>query len=869
MRVQKPAAQAPSAGASGVRSPASAQAAGRTIYAAFGFSCTGPGTGTQASPYCSMQKAVDSAQPGDTIDVLTLRGYSSDESVTVRTSGISIVGIGYQAWISPIYGDVGKPALVLDHVNNVTISNMMLTSNPFEYGSSPAVKLIGSTGVTIDSSLISSGSNVTKSVDALTIDGASSNVTVTRSYLDTGFSRAKGRGIAVAQGASNVTLAGNILADSGIAATGVSALNVTANTIQRGCGPAVDVEGASTGVHLENNLLEDANPNTDYMGVYRDNCLSYGLGWDPDLVVSAGSSGDTIADYNDFFVFGSDATPLYSWAGAAYPTLAAFQSATTQGGHDTIDTKEAKQPQLRMNGSGSVDARLQVGSAAIGSANPAAPGMLTSDFYGVAPFTSRGAVQFDPNPGFAVALLAQDTSAYGVSLSPRVTSEGQMLAFTLDWGDGTTLDGYNASDVGWGLPPHVYPKLGQYRISLTLTDLSGNIVSNSVLVGTAGSQYTPYGPTRLLDTRDGGTMPRVGGWSTTRLKIAGNGAIPAAVSAAVLNVTVTNPRSAGHVTVYGDGDPRPGTSNLNYAPGQTVPNMVVVPVGADGYVDLYNAGEPLDLVVDITGYFTWNQSSGYTPVSPTRLVDTRSGTGAPMARVGAVQSIPVQIAGGAGGQLPGSGITAVALNVTVTNPGDSGHLTVYPDGQQAPTASNLNFTAGQTVANSVVVPVGSDGRIRVLNGAWAPSDVIVDVVGYYSADSKGAYVPVAPDRLLDTRASTQWKGGPLGGWQYVYMPLSAGRPDLIGFVLNATVTDTTAPGHLSTAPDLNSLGQYQSGTASPQPPPPVSSLNWTAGATVPNLVQTTGGANGIIDLWNASEGTTDFVVDLFGFYQND
>jgi len=78
-----------------------------------------------------------------------------------------------------------------------------------------------------------------------------------------------------------------------------------------------------------------------------------------------------------------------------------------------------------------------------------------------------------------------------------------------------------------------------------------------------------------------------------------------------------------------------------------------------------------------------------------------------------------------------AGVTAVALNVTVTNPSAGGHLTVYPFGQSRPTASNLNFAARQTIANRVVVPVGSGGRVTFFNSAGTV-DVVADLVGYYS-----------------------------------------------------------------------------------------------------------------------------------------
>ncbi|WP_329571884.1 hypothetical protein [Kitasatospora sp. NBC_01266] len=101
------------------------------------------------------------------------------------------------------------------------------------------------------------------------------------------------------------------------------------------------------------------------------------------------------------------------------------------------------------------------------------------------------------------------------------------------------------------------------------------------------------------------------------------------------------------------------------------------------------------------------------------------------------------------------------------------------------------------------------------------------------------------------------------------MTLSPLAPDISAVVLNTTVTDTTSTGHLSDAPDPNTLQQYLQNAASPPWQPSSSSLNWTAGATVPNLVQTAGGPDGIVDFWNAADGPSDLIVDMFGYYQND
>ncbi|MEU2632824.1 hypothetical protein, partial [Kitasatospora sp. NPDC007106] len=73
--------------------------------------------------------------------------------------------------------------------------------------------------------------------------------------------------------------------------------------------------------------------------------------------------------------------------------------------------------------------------------------------------------------------------------------------------------------------------------------------------------------------------------------------------------------------------------------------------------------------------------------------------------------------------------TAVTLNVTVTEPGGPGFLTVYPNGTVRPNASNLNWAAGQTIANQVVVPV-KNGKVSFYNASGYPVHVVVDVFGY-------------------------------------------------------------------------------------------------------------------------------------------
>ena len=110
------------------------------------------------------------------------------------------------------------------------------------------------------------------------------------------------------------------------------------------------------------------------------------------------------------------------------------------------------------------------------------------------------------------------------------------------------------------------------------------------------------------------------------------------MSAVVLNVTVTSPSRQGHLTVYGDGTALPVTSNLNFRAWQTVPNLVVTPVGGNGKVALRNASlGSTHLVADVEGYYLAGaptEPGAFQSLTPARVLDTRSGIGAPVAKVG-------------------------------------------------------------------------------------------------------------------------------------------------------------------------------------------------------------------------------------------
>ena len=113
---------------------------------------------------------------------------------------------------------------------------------------------------------------------------------------------------------------------------------------------------------------------------------------------------------------------------------------------------------------------------------------------------------------------------------------------------------------------------------------------------------------RLLDTRPGGSTidglfhpgVKVAAGSEIALQVTGRGGVPANATAVVLNVTVTAPDAAGYLTAYPCGTTRPKGSNLNYTPGITIPNNVIVKLGTGGTVCLYS-DQATHLIADING----------------------------------------------------------------------------------------------------------------------------------------------------------------------------------------------------------------------------------------------------------------------------
>jgi glucose/arabinose dehydrogenase len=376
------------------------------------------------------------------------------------------------------------------------------------------------------------------------------------------------------------------------------------------------------------------------------------------------------------------------------------------------------------------------------------------------------------------------------------------------------------------------------------------------------SGYQALTPTRLFDTRLG--QAAVCNGETLVARVAGRAGVPSTgVSAVALNLTVTQARAAGYVTVWPSNSPRPNASSLNFAAGDTNANMVIVPLGATGAVSLRNADDstamlPVQLLADVVGYFP--TGSGFTGLNPTRVLDTRSGVGSAIGPMLPGATIDLSLTGRGG--IPGSGVDAVVMNLTVTDAVRDGYITSWPAGASRPNASSVNFSAQQTTPNLVLAKVSSDGRVSLWNSSDTPAmgsvQLLADVTGWFPTGS--SFHSLTPQRILDTRNAIGSPRNPIaaGGQLDLRVTGSGGVPatGVSAVVLNLTATNMRAPGYVTTWPTN-------------QARPNASSLNF-ATRNVANLVIARVSPDGKVSLWNANDtpamGSVDLVADVVGWF---
>src|SRR5665811_730024 len=290
-------------------------------------------------------------------------------------------------------------------------------------------------------------------------------------------------------------------------------------------------------------------------------------------------------------------------------------------------------------------------------------------------------------------------------------------------------------------------------------DVTGYFVPNMT-----GATYVPLTPARILDTRSGtGLAGALSSHVARTFGVTGKGGVPTNAVAVTGNLTVTGQTAAGYLYLGPVAMNNPTSSTLNFPLGDNRANGVTVALSAEGTLSAtYVAstlGPTTQVIFDVTGYFVPNMTGAtYVPLTPARILDTRSGTGL----AGAFSSHVARTFGVIGrGKVP-AGAVAVTGNLTVTGQRAAGYLYLGPVAMNNPTSSTLNFPLGDNRANGVTVALGAKGTLSatyVASTLGPTTQVIFDVTGYFVPNMTGAtYVPLTPARILDTRSSTGLAG---------------------------------------------------------------------------------------------------------------
>ena len=239
-------------------------------------------------------------------------------------------------------------------------------------------------------------------------------------------------------------------------------------------------------------------------------------------------------------------------------------------------------------------------------------------------------------------------------------------------------------------------------------DLLVDLQAAFVPVADGGLRFTPLAtPSRLVDTRETGkrNVVEVG--------------VPPGAEAVAVSITAITSERAGHLTAFPCSEEIPLVATVNHFPGEIISGTAFLPVGPEGTICVFSFS-PVDLTIDLTGVFAVDGELAFVPVTPTRMLDTRDGTGGWSPLHGQFQTIDARVAPAAA--------KAVTGTITFVHPMRTGWLRAWGCGAQPETANVTSLPAG-VLANSVTTGVSSEGRLCFF--ARTTTHTLFDTTGWW------------------------------------------------------------------------------------------------------------------------------------------
>lgn len=368
-----------------------------------------------------------------------------------------------------------------------------------------------------------------------------------------------------------------------------------------------------------------------------------------------------------------------------------------------------------------------------------------------------------------------------------------------------------------------------------------------------GGVFVPVTGARIVDSAMTGKQ-----WRT--VQVAGKGGVPSDGSAGAVAVVATLIGISNQGILTGRPNADEPSTWMGIYGGENRQNTsfsAVLAVNSDGTIQV-SAETNARLLLDVQGYYTANTDGtapgGFVPMNGSRIVDTRSGMGAPKAPLTSGKTVDLQVGGVAGVPKDAS---AVIVNMIAANTGStSGFFTPYPTGGTRP-PNSFNY-AGGGVATSMQaqVKLSSTGKLTVFNQD-STTDLVLDIQGYFTAAGKGGavFTPGA-SRAYDTRATGNKAVG-ANETRSIQIAGTAGVP-VMGSGINAVVLTLTA---LKMTAGSGNATVWADGTTRPN----TTSINFDQTTIRTNTITVPLGANGRVALNNVADWT-DYVIDVQGWY---